>query len=139
MALPPPAEGSTALVTGASSGIGEQFARQLAQRGHGVTLVARRVERLEALARELRDAHGVIVHVVAADLADPAARDALEAELARRELTVEILVNNAGFGLSRDFARSSRERELEQVRVNVEAVVDLAARFYPPMLERRRG
>jgi short-subunit dehydrogenase len=139
MALPPPAEGSTALVTGASSGIGEQFARQLAQRGHGVTLVARRVERLEALAQELRETQRVTVHVVAADLADPAARDALEAELGRRELTVEILINNAGFGIYRDFARSARDRELEQVRVNVEAVVDLAARFYPPMVERGRG
>src|SRR5438094_6678912 len=104
MALPPPAEGSTAVVTGASSGIGEQFARQLAKRGHGVALVARRVERLEALAQELRETHQVAAHVVAADLADPTARDALEAELAGRELTVEILVNNAGFGIYRDFA-----------------------------------
>lgn len=139
MALPPPAAGSTALVTGASSGIGRELARGLAERGHGVTLVARRIERLRELASELRDAHGVRAEALAADLADPAERDRLAAEVERLGLTVEILVNNAGFGVYRRFADSDRERELQQVRLLVEAVVDLDARYVPGMVERGRG
>jgi uncharacterized protein len=137
--LPPPAPDSTALVTGASSGIGAELARGLARRGHGVTLVARRAERLEELAGELRDEHHVRAEVVPADLADAAARERMAAEIESRGLTVEILVNNAGFGIYVPFAESSRERELQQVRLNVEAVVDLGARYVPGMVERGRG
>lgn len=139
MALPPPAPGSTALVTGASSGIGEELARGLAQRGHGVTLVARREERLTRLAAELADRHGVRAEVVAADLADEEARDRLEDEVRARGLTVEVLVNNAGFGIYQAFAGSDRRRELQQVRLLVEAVVDLDARYLPGMVERGQG
>lgn len=139
MALPSPSPDSTALVTGASSGIGEQFARGLARRGHGVTLVARRRERLEALADELRGEQGVRVEVVACDLADPAARDALADDVERLGLTVEVLVNNAGFGVYKQLAESDRARELEQVRVLVEAPVDLTSRWLPGMVERGRG
>jgi uncharacterized protein len=139
LALPPPHEGSTALVTGASSGIGAELARGLAGRGHGVTLVARRADRLERLAAELRDTHGVRAEAIAADLSDAAARDRLAGEVERRGLAVEVLVNNAGFGIYKPFAASDRERELQQVRLLVEAVVDLDARYLPGMLERGRG
>jgi short-subunit dehydrogenase len=136
MALPPPAQDSTALVTGASSGIGEAFARELAARGYGVTLVARSEDKLRALADELS---GVRVEILPCDLSDRAARDRLASSLSERGLTVEVLVNNAGFGVYEDFARSDRERELEQAEVNVMAVVDFTSRFLPGMIERGRG
>lgn len=137
--LPSPSAGSTALVTGASSGIGREFVRALAARGHGVTLVARRAERLEALASELADRHGVRAEAVPADLSEASERDGLAAEVDRRGLTVEVLVNNAGFGIYVPFAGSDRRRELQQVRVLVEAVVDLDARYVPGMVDRGRG
>jgi short-subunit dehydrogenase len=137
--LPPPAPDSTALVTGASAGIGRALARALAERGHGVTLVARRAERLEELARELSEAHGIRAEWVAADLSRMDERDRVAAEVEQRGLTVEILVNNAGWGIYQTFASSGRERELEQVRLLVEAVVDFDARYVPGMVERGRG
>ena len=139
MALPPPSDSATALVTGASSGIGEQFARALASRGHGMTLVARGAERLERVAAELEREHGVQVDHVTADLADPAQRDALASEVEQRGRAVEILVNCAGFGVYGPFARNDRERELQQVRLLVEAVVDLTGRYLPGMVDRGRG
>ena len=139
MALPAPAADSTALVTGASAGIGREFARQLAQRGHGVTLVARRGDRLEELAKELRDAHGVRVEAIPTDLADRAATDRLVDEIAARGLNVEILVNNAGVGIYAPFAATPLEQELNQVEVLVRAVVQLTGRVLPGMLARRRG
>jgi short-subunit dehydrogenase len=137
MSLPPPAPDSIALVTGASSGIGEEFARQLSQRGHRVALVARREERLSTLAEELGGPDRAVV--LTADLAMPEDRDRLAARLEELGAAVEILVNNAGFGVFSPFAQSDREREVRQVRVLVEAVVDLMARFLPGMVERRRG
>jgi uncharacterized protein len=139
MALPSPRPSATAVVTGASSGIGAALARGLAARGHGVTLVARRESALRELAGELASAHGVRAEVIAADLADPGARDRLAAELERRELAVDVLIANAGFGTYGPFVEADRARELEQVRVNVEAVVDLAARWTPGMVARRAG
>ena len=139
MALPDPQPESTALVTGASSGIGAAIARELAARGHGLTLVARREERLRTLADELAGQHGVRAETIAADLGEEPARDAIEAELAELGLTVEVLVNNAGFGGFGPFADQDRERELAMLRLNVEAVVDLEARFLPAMVERGRG
>jgi uncharacterized protein len=139
MPIPPPDPGSIALVTGASSGIGTEIARRLAERGHGVGLIARRRERLESLARELADAHGVRAEPLPADLSDADARDRLARDVEGLGLAVEVLVNNAGFGVCEPFGTSRRERELEQVRVLVEAVVDLSARYLPGMLERRHG
>jgi short-subunit dehydrogenase len=139
MAIPDPEAGSTAVVTGASSGIGEAIARVLAERGHGVTLVARSEDRLRALADELEAEHGVRAEAIACDLTDPMARDRLAYEVAERRLEVEILVNNAGFGTYCAFADSAREREIEQVRINTEAVVDLTSRWLPGMCGRGRG
>jgi short-subunit dehydrogenase len=139
MALPSPSSDSTALITGASSGIGREIARELARRGHGVTLVARRRERLEELASELSSAHGIKAESVPCDLADAGARDKLVEEVEGQGRTVEVLVNNAGFGAFGNFIDTSREREIQQIRLNIEALVDLTAQFLPGMVERGRG
>jgi short-subunit dehydrogenase len=139
MALPPPSPTTTALVTGASSGIGADLARELAARHHGVTLVARRESRLTALAEELEKAHGVRTEVIALDLTDAAARGGLPRTLAERGLTVDMLVNNAGFSTTGPVHRSDREREMAMIRTDVEAVADLCAIFLPGMVERGRG
>ncbi|MDR3649377.1 MAG: SDR family oxidoreductase [Acidimicrobiales bacterium] len=139
MALPPPSPTTTALVTGASSGIGADLARELAARGHGLTLVARREDKLKALAAELHDRKGVRTEVVALDLTDPTARGGLPATLAERGLSVDVLVNNAGFSTTGPVYRSDREREMAMIRTDVEAVVDLCSIFLPGMVERGRG
>jgi short-subunit dehydrogenase len=127
------------MITGASSGIGAEIARLLAERGHGVTLVARRRERLQELADELSQAHGVRADVEACDLAAAGARSRLIRDVEARGLAVEILVNNAGFGSGGRFQDLDSETELQMVRTNVEAVVDLCAAFVPGMVRRRRG
>ncbi|HEY1359784.1 MAG TPA: SDR family oxidoreductase [Thermoleophilaceae bacterium] len=139
MALPQPSPDSTALVTGASSGIGADIARSLASRGHGTVLVARRSERLEELAEELRTRHGVRAETLASDLSDASARDGLVSRIEELGLTVEVLVNNAGFGSGGLFHELDQERELEMVRLNVETVVALCGEYVPRMVGRGRG
>jgi uncharacterized protein len=139
VALPPPRGGSTCLITGASSGIGADIARELARRGHGVTLVARREERLQELAEELEGRHGVRVETIECDVTDSDGRDALRAQLDERGLTVEVLVNNAGFGSGGAFTELDGEKEALMVRTNVEAVVALTSAYLPAMVERGRG
>jgi short-subunit dehydrogenase len=139
MALPTPRENTTAIVTGASSGIGAEIARELARRGHGLTLVARREDRLKALADELAQAHSVRVEVIAADLTDADSRGELPALLEARGLSADILVNNAGFTTMGHVYRADRAAELALVRTNVEAVVDLCTLFVPGMVTRHRG
>jgi short-subunit dehydrogenase len=139
MALPPPSESSTCLVTGASAGIGVELARELAKRGHGVTLVARRKERLTELARELADQHGIRAETVACDLASAAARRRMTKTIADRGLRVDVLVNNAGFGSAGRFQELDGEAELGMVRTNVEAVLDLCATYVPQMVEQGSG
>jgi uncharacterized protein len=139
MGLPEPSVSSTSLVTGASSGIGAAIAKELASRGYSIALVARREERLRSLATDLTSEHGVAAEAIACDLGDPDERDGLADELRGRGRSVEVLVNNAGFGHQADFATSPRERMVEMVRLNVEAVVDLTSRFMGPMVERGRG
>jgi len=139
VALPPPADSSAALVTGASSGIGAAIARELGSRGHRAVLVARREERLRELAAELGEEHGPRAEAIAADLSDEAERDRVVGRIAELGLTVEVLVNNAGFGGSGSLHRFDRERALEMVRVNCEAVTDLQARYSAEMVERGRG
>jgi short-subunit dehydrogenase len=122
-----------ALVTGASSGIGAELAKQLSGRGYEVILVARRAERLEQLASELPGP----THVIPCDLANDAA--SLPGKVAELGLQVDVLVNNAGFGTHGRFAEIDPERDAEQVRLNCEAVVRLTHAFLPGMLERGRG
>ena len=123
----------TALITGASSGIGEQFARQLAARGYDLILVARRKDRLEELAEQLP----TTAHVIACDLATEA--DELPGKVEKLGVDVDLLVNNAGFGLRGRFLELDPERQAEMVRVNCEAVVTLTHAFLPAMVERGRG
>jgi hypothetical protein len=137
MPLPEPSENSIALVTGASSGIGAELARGLARRGHNVGLVARRRDRLEELAGELGGE--LRAEVLEADLETQSARDALAQQIERLGLRVDVLCNNAGFGTYDDFTELDRERELTEVRTNVEAVVDLTGRYLPGMRERGAG
>jgi short-subunit dehydrogenase len=138
MALPAPAPDRTAVVTGASSGIGAEIARQLARRGHGVTLVARSVAKLESLATELAG-EGVRAEVIAADLTDRSARAGLLGAIEARGLSPEILVNNAGLSTLGPVARSDPEAEMAMVELDVVAVVDLCSRFLPGMVARGRG
>lgn len=139
MALPPPSADSTCLITGASSGIGSDIARELAKRGHGVTLVARRKERLTALAEELTSAHGIRAETLECDLSDSGSRTRMLALLAELGTRVEVLVNNAGYGSGGSFWELDPEREAQMVRLNCEAVVALCGRFVPEMVERGRG
>jgi short-subunit dehydrogenase len=137
VALPAPTSDTTAVVTGASSGIGADIARELVARGHGVTLVARREDRLRDLAAELGKA--VRVEVIACDVADSDARAGLLATVADRGLTVDILVNNAGIGTIGSVTKAAVTDEIAQVRVNVEAVIDLSTRAVQSMVPRGRG
>jgi short-subunit dehydrogenase len=137
--LPAPAVASTALITGASSGIGAAIAAELAGRGHGVTLVARRADRLADLGERLESEHGVRAEAIACDLADPGERDRLQAEIEDRGLAVETLVNNAGFGGGGDFDGAGREHLVKMVRLNIETITDLTARWLPEMVRRGRG
>lgn len=127
-----------ALVTGASSGIGEAFARRLAARGLDVVLVARRTDRLERLAAEIRPS-GRRVEVIPVDLARPEADAALAQEVSRRGLEVGFLVNNAGFGFHGSLVDLDAARQAEMIQVNVAALAALTRRFLPAMLARRAG
>src|SRR5690349_7304962 len=135
MALPTPAPDRTAVVTGASSGIGAEIARDLVRRGHQVVLVARTESKLAQLASEL----GPGAHVLAADLSDRAARAALPDRIADLGLTPDVLVNNAGLSTLGPVHRSDPEAELRMVEVDVVAVVDLCSRFLPSMVARGSG
>jgi short-subunit dehydrogenase len=139
MSLPKPSPKSTALITGASAGIGSEIARELARRGHGVVLVARRKERLVALAEELSAEHGIRAETIACDLGKAASRARIPGRITELGLDVEILVNNAGFATGGPFHESDPSRELDQVHVLVEAVVALTSAFLPQMVKRRRG
>lgn len=122
------------LITGASAGLGAEFARQCRKRGDELVLVARRKDRLEALAAELGSAH-----VVAADLAAPGAPARLLADVAALGLEVETLINNAGFGAAGAFVETPAERLLEMIDLNVRSLTELCRLVLPGMLERRRG
>lgn len=137
MTLPPPSPTSVVVVTGASSGIGEQFARELVARGYRVVVTARREDRLQALCAELGgDEHAI---AVGTDLAVPADRDRLAARIDELGAHVDILVNNAGLGIYTTFGAEGREKELQVLRVDVEAVADLMLRYLPGMVEHGRG
>jgi uncharacterized protein len=139
MSLPAPAADSAVLVTGASSGIGAELARQLAALGHGLVIVARRRERLDELAAELRAAHGVRVDIHDADLADPASRAALVDAVRAAGINVAAVCNNAGYGSYGRFAELDFANEAREVQVNVNALHELTHAFLHPMLERHAG
>ena len=139
MSLPSPSPTSVALVTGASSGIGSDLARELAARGHNLILVARREDRLRELADQLAAEHAIVAEVLPCDLSDHEAVDALPGRVEALGLDVEVLVNNAGFATGGPFAEADQAREREQVRVLVEAPVALTGAFLPGMVKRGRG
>jgi short-subunit dehydrogenase len=129
-----------ALITGASAGIGHEFALRLAERGYDLVLVARRRDRLEELAARVRVAYdGLRAQIVAADHADAAAPARIATEVASIGLTVDLLVNNAGFGTHGRFEQLESGREHEEIEVNVQALVALTHAFLPGMLGRGRG
>ena len=130
---------NTTLITGASSGIGAAFARKLASRGRNVLLVARSEDKLIALCNELGRLTSIRAQYLALDLRDPEARSQLFEETKKRELEIDMLINNAGFGSMNDFAKLDLERELEMIELNITAVVDLTHRFLGPMRERKSG
>ena len=131
---------TTAVVTGASSGIGEQFARQLAARGVNLVLVARNEQRLRVLAGLLQKVHpGVSVNVMTADLSVAGAAAALAEKVAALSVPVDLLINNAGFASYGPFADEDADRVAREVELNCGTVVALTARLLPPMLARGRG
>ncbi|GAB7046031.1 SDR family NAD(P)-dependent oxidoreductase [Catenuloplanes indicus] len=129
----------TVLITGASSGIGAEFARRLAARGSALILVARRADRLKALAAELRRAHGVPVTPLPFDLSVPAPGAALAAELDRRGIPVTAVINNAGYGSWGRFHDDDPERLRQMIAVDVTAVADISRAFINRLREHGRG
>ncbi len=129
----------TALITGASTGIGAVFARELAAKGANVILVARSQDKLEALAGELRAKCGGDIHVMPSDLSQPGAIETLVAKTVSAGLTVDVLINNAGFGTHGDVSAADPARLVEEVQLNCVAVVELTARLLPSMASRRSG
>ena len=130
---------NTTLITGASSGIGAAFARKLSALGRNVLLVARSEDKLIALCNELGRLTSIRAQYLALDLRDPEARSQLFEETKKRELEIDTLINNAGFGSMNDFTKLELEHELEMIELNITAVVDLTHRFLGPMRERKRG
>jgi uncharacterized protein len=133
--LPPTSDDGVVVVTGASSGIGEQIAREFARRGYRLVLVARRADRLTALAEEF----GGRAHVLPVDLSDRDDRATLPDQVAALGVVVEILINNAGLATLGPIADADPRAELKLVEVDVAAVVDLCCRFVPDMVKRGRG
>ena len=130
---------NTAIITGASSGIGEVFARKLAARGRNVLLVARSEDKLITLCNELGRSNSIRAQYVALDLSKPEAPKQLFDEAQERGLFVDLLINNAGFGSMDEFSKLELSRELNMIDLNVKALVELAYRFLKPMIEKRQG
>jgi len=131
--------GRWVLITGASAGIGKAFAEELAAGKANLVLTARRTQELETLAARLSSSHGVRIATFAADLNDPAAPAEILAFTRYKNLRVDFLINNAGFGKYGEFSKSEVKRQTSMVRVNCEAVVHLTHLFLNPMIERRKG
>lgn len=130
---------NTALVTGASSGIGREFARLLAEHGHDVVLVARRTTRLEELANELQQRYAVQATVVAMDLSETNAAQEIYSEVRRRGIEIDVLVNNAGFNVYGPFVQTDLENEMRMIEVNIKALVALTKLAVRGMVERGFG
>jgi uncharacterized protein len=129
----------TALVSGASGGIGLELARVLAREGYDLVLVARRADRLHAGAGELRGQHGIDVQVIGKDLSVPCSADGLCRELAERSIAIDVLVNNAGFAIRGKFAETDPATQLQLLQLNVVALTHFTRLLLPPMLERGWG
>jgi short-subunit dehydrogenase len=132
-------KGSTALITGASGGLGEAFAEQLAERDSNLVLVGRSEDKLQALARRLERQYKMTATVLTADLASSTEVDQLISNLKTRGIDVDLLINNAGFGLFQRFLETPLERQMEQVDVNVRALVSLTHALAPAMVARNKG
>ena len=130
---------NTTLITGASSGIGEAFARKLASRGRNVLLVARSEDKLIALCNELGRINRIRAQYVAMDLSKPESPASLFTEVGKRELVIDMLINNAGFGSMGDFTKLDLARELNMIDLNMKSLVDLTYRFLVPMRTRKQG
>lgn len=128
-----------ALVTGASAGIGAEFARQLAARGMHLVLVARRAELMEELAAELHAKHATRCEIIAADLSAAGEVERVVQELSKRGVTIDLLVNNAGFGVVGEVDQAEVPRLLELIRLNISALTELTYRLLPGMLSRQFG
>lgn len=129
----------TTLITGASSGIGEAFARRLASDGHDLFLVARSGDKLRELCDELSAAHEIKADYLALDLTEPNAEERCFKGTHRLRVEVDVLINNAGFGSMGDFAKLDIERELQMIRLNIGALVGLTHRYLEPMRRRGKG
>lgn len=132
-------KGKRALVTGASSGLGVEFARLLAARGADVVITARRAANLEALAAELRDKHKVAVTVIALDLSEPGAAAKLAEQTEGAGLPCDVLINNAGGGIHQDFVEIPWEQTARQIQLNVVSLTELTWRFARAMKARGGG
>jgi short-subunit dehydrogenase len=130
---------NTTLITGASSGIGEAFARKLAALGRNVFLIARSEDKLIALCNELGRTNSVRAQYLAVDISQPEASAQIFAETEKRGLNVDLLINNAGYGAMGDFADLDLERQLKMIDLNTKALVELTHRFIQPMLARKQG
>jgi short-subunit dehydrogenase len=130
---------NTTLITGASSGIGEAFARRLAARGHNLLLVARSEEKLITLCSELGRGQRIRAQFVAMDLSQPDSPAELFAETQKRDLQIDFLINNAGFGSMGEFANLDLDSELNMIDLNVRSLVELTHRFLQPMREQKSG
>lgn len=129
---------STVLVTGASGGIGYELAKLFARDHHNLVLVARSADKLALVANELQ-VHGITVKTVALDLAQPPAAKFLFDQLQRENIAVDVLINNAGFGVYGEFAQMPEEEILGQINLNITALTELTRLFLPPMVQRRSG
>lgn len=132
-------DGKTALVTGASSGIGKAFAELLAAKGYGLVLTARRRERLDELAGQLKATHGVPTHVIVADLAEPDASARIAEAVRAQGLCIDVLVNNAGYGVPGSYVNVAWPDHQRFIQIMMTAVCDLTYRLLPGMLERGWG
>ena len=128
-----------ALITGASGGLGAEFARQLAARGMHLVLVARRHELMVELATELHTKHGTRCEIISADLSDPAEPQRILDDIDAKGIQIELLVNNAGFGVVGEVGQANLNRLLQLIRLNVSALTELTYRCLPGMLERGHG
>jgi short-subunit dehydrogenase len=130
---------NTTLITGASSGIGEVFARKLAARGRNVLLVARSEDKLITLCNELGRSNSIRAQYVALDLSEPESPARLFEEAEKRGLQIDMLINNAGFGSMGEFSKLDLARELNMIDLNIKSLVELTHRFLQPMIERKQG